>query len=43
MEVTEKDVERIPLRNLRVPLDEFVTVWAEADLVNAVQVLILAG
>lgn len=34
MEVTEKDVERIPLRNLRVPLDEFVAVWAEAESRN---------
>ncbi len=37
MEVTEKDVERIPLRNLRVPLDDFVTVWAEAERRNAEQ------
>ncbi|MBW0092643.1 hypothetical protein I4I73_13045 [Pseudonocardia sp. KRD-184] len=37
MEVTEKDVARIPLRNLRVPLDEFVAVWAEAERRNAEQ------
>lgn len=37
MEVTEKDVERIPVRNLRVPLDEFVAVWAAAERRNTVQ------
>ena len=37
MEVTEKDVERILLRNLRVPLDEFVAVWAEAERRNTEQ------
>jgi len=37
MEVTEKDVERIPVRNLRVPLDEFVAVWAAAERRNTEQ------
>lgn len=37
MEVTDKDVERIPVRNLRVSLDEFVAVWAEAERRNAEQ------
>lgn len=37
MEVTEKDVKRIPVRNLRVSLDEFVAVWAEAERRNAEQ------
>ncbi len=31
MEVTENDIKRIPLRNLRVPRDEFVAVWAAAE------------
>lgn len=31
MEVTEKDVVRIPVRNLRVPRNEFVAVWAAAE------------
>ncbi len=30
MEVTEHDVARIPVRNLRVPLDDFVAVWRAA-------------
>ncbi|MCR3720163.1 MULTISPECIES: hypothetical protein [Prauserella salsuginis group] len=30
MEVTEADVQRIPPRNVRVPLDEFARVWVEA-------------
>lgn len=37
MEVTEKDVERIPVRNLRVPLEEFVAVWVAAEFRNAEQ------
>jgi hypothetical protein len=37
MEVTKEDVERIPLRNRRVPLDEFVAVWAEAERRDAEQ------
>ncbi|GAA2573333.1 hypothetical protein [Pseudonocardia hydrocarbonoxydans] len=37
MEVTERDVERIPLRNLRVPLGEFVAVWSEAERRNTEQ------
>jgi hypothetical protein len=37
VEVTEHDVRRIPLRNLRVPLEEFVAVWAEAEQVAAQQ------
>lgn len=37
MEVTWKDIERIPVRNLRVPLDEFVAVWAEAERRNTEQ------
>jgi hypothetical protein len=37
MEVTEEDVERIPVRNLRVPLDEFVGVWAAAERRNVEQ------
>jgi hypothetical protein len=35
MEVTAKDIARIPLRNLRVPLDEFVVVWVAAERQNA--------
>ena len=31
MEVTEKDIARIPVRNLRVPRDDFVAVWIEAQ------------
>lgn len=31
MEVTENDIERIPVRNLRVPLAEFVAVWVAAE------------
>ncbi len=31
MGVTENDIKRIPLRNLRVPRDEFVAVWAAAE------------
>lgn len=31
MEVAENDVKRIPLRNLRVPLPEFVAVWVAAE------------
>jgi hypothetical protein len=30
MEVTECEIARIPVRNLRVPRDEFVAVWAAA-------------
>ncbi|MCW2899259.1 MAG: hypothetical protein JWO67_1524 [Streptosporangiaceae bacterium] len=37
MEVTEKDVRRIPLRNLRVPLQEFIAVWAAAEQLAAEQ------
>ncbi|OJY48589.1 MAG: hypothetical protein BGP03_04780 [Pseudonocardia sp. 73-21] len=37
MEVTKEDVERIPLRNRRVPLHEFVAVWAEAERRDAEQ------
>lgn len=37
MEVTKKDAERIPVRNLRVPLDEFVAVWAAAERRNSEQ------
>jgi len=33
MEVTEKDVARIPVRNLRVPRGDFVAVWVEAERV----------
>jgi hypothetical protein len=31
VQVTARDVERIPPGNLRVPRDEFVTVWAAAE------------
>jgi len=31
VEVTENDIKRIPVRNLRVPLDEFVAVWAAVE------------
>ncbi|WP_219420434.1 hypothetical protein [Pseudonocardia nigra] len=31
MEVTEKDIARIPVRNLRVPRAEFAAVWAAAE------------
>ncbi|MFC4950785.1 hypothetical protein [Pseudonocardia sp. GCM10023141] len=31
MEVTENDIARIPVRNLRVPRDAFVAVWAAAE------------
>jgi hypothetical protein len=34
MEVTENDIERIPVRNLRVPRDDFVAVWAAAERRN---------
>ena len=37
VEVTENDVERIPLRNLRVPLEEFVAVWMAAEQLAAAQ------
>ncbi len=37
MEVSENDVRRIPLRNLRVPLDEFVAVWSAAERLAAEQ------
>ena len=37
MEVTENDIKRIPLRNLRVPRDEFVAVWAAAERRNTEQ------
>lgn len=35
MEVTETDIKHIPVRNLRVPLDEFVVVWAAAERRNS--------
>lgn len=31
MEVTENDIRRIPVRNLRVPLEDFVTVWSTVE------------
>ena len=31
VEVTEHDIARIPVRNLRVPRDEFVALWIEAQ------------
>jgi hypothetical protein len=31
VEVTEHDIARIPVRNLRVPRDEFAAVWAAAE------------
>jgi hypothetical protein len=35
MEVTEHDIARIPLRNLRVPREEFAEEWVAAEsLVN---------
>lgn len=37
MEVTENDVERIPVGNLRVPRNEFVGVWAAAERRNTEQ------
>jgi hypothetical protein len=37
MEVTEIDVERIPVSNLRVPRSEFVGVWAAAERRNTEQ------
>ena len=37
VKVTEIDVKRIPLRNLRVPLEEFVAVWAPAEQLAAEQ------
>ena len=37
VEVTEHDIARIPVRNLRVPLDEFVRVWAAAESRGAEQ------
>ena len=35
VEVTEHDIARIPVRNLRVPRDEFVAVWSEAQRLSS--------
>ena len=37
MEVTENDIERIPVRNLNVPRDEFVAVWVAAERLSIEQ------
>ena len=37
VEVTENDIARIPVRNLRVPRDEFARVWAAAEALGAEQ------
>ena len=31
MEVTDRDIKRIPVRNLHVPLSEFVAVWRAVE------------
>lgn len=37
MEVTENDIVRIPVGNLRVPRTEFAAVWAAAERLNKEQ------
>jgi hypothetical protein len=37
MEVTENDIKRIPVRNLRVPRDEFVAVWSAVEQLSTDQ------
>ncbi|WP_219419976.1 hypothetical protein [Pseudonocardia nigra] len=37
MEVTENDIKRIPVGNLRVPRAEFAAVWAAAELLDQQQ------
>jgi len=37
VEVTEHDIARIPVRNLRVPREEFARVWAAAHALDAEQ------
>jgi len=37
MEVTENDVKRIPVGNLRVSREEFVAVWVAAELLDVQQ------
>jgi hypothetical protein len=37
VEVTENDIKRIPVRNLRVPRDDFIAVWAAAERRNTQQ------